>query len=36
MPVETSTLAEGIVKNPITNQWIRTDELIHNILSELN
>jgi len=31
-----STLSEGIVKNPITNQWMRTDELIHNILSELN
>lgn len=29
-------LSEGIVKNPITNQWTRTDELIHNILSELN
>jgi hypothetical protein len=35
-PVETTTLAEGIIKNPINNQWVRTDELIHNILSELN
>jgi hypothetical protein len=32
----TEPIMEGIVKNPITNQWMRTDELIHNILSELN
>ena len=35
-PVEQISLAEGIVKNPITNRWERTDELIYNILSELN
>ena len=35
-PVEQITLAEGIVKNPVTNRWERTDELIYNILSELN
>jgi len=27
---------EGVIRNPLTNQWMRTDELIHNILSELN
>ena len=32
----TEPIMERIVKNPITNQWMRTDELIHNILSELN
>jgi hypothetical protein len=32
----TEPIMEGIVKNPITNQWMRTDELIHNILAELN
>lgn len=30
------SLAESIVKNPVTNKWIRTDELVRNILSELN
>lgn len=34
-PVEKLQLAEGIVKNPITNKWERTDEIIRNILSEL-
>ena len=28
-------IAEGIVKNPILNRWERTDDIIHNILSEL-
>jgi hypothetical protein len=28
-------IAESIVKNPITNKWERTDEIIRNILSEL-
>ena len=28
-------IAEGIVKNPILNRWDRTDDIIHNILSEL-
>ena len=31
-----SPLSEGIIKNPLTGRWTRTDELIHNILSELN
>lgn len=29
-------LAEGIVTNPITNKWTRTDDIIRNILSEIN
>lgn len=28
-------LAEGIVKNPITNRWEQTDNIIRNILSEI-
>jgi len=28
-------LAEGVVKNPVTNHWERTDDIIRNILSEL-
>ena len=28
-------LAEGVVKNPTTNRWERTDDIIRNILSEL-
>lgn len=28
-------LAEGIVKNPVTNRWERTDDIIRNILSEI-
>lgn len=28
-------LTEGIVQNPITNRWERTDDIIRNILSEL-
>jgi hypothetical protein len=28
-------LAEGIVKNPVTNKWETTDSIIRNILSEL-
>jgi hypothetical protein len=29
------SIAEGVVKNPLTNKWERTDDIIHNILSEL-
>ena len=29
-------LSEGVVKNPLTNRWERTDDIIRNILSELN
>jgi len=32
---EQISLSEGIVKNPVTNRWERTDDIIHNILSEL-
>jgi hypothetical protein len=28
-------LSEGMVKNPVTNRWERTDDIIRNILSEL-
>jgi hypothetical protein len=28
-------LAEGVVKNPITNRWEQTDTIIRNILSEI-
>ncbi len=28
-------LAEGIVKNPITNRWEQTDNIVRNILSEI-
>lgn len=28
-------IAEGVVKNPITNRWEQTDTIIRNILSEL-
>lgn len=31
----TVALAEGIVQNPSTNRWERTDDIIRNILSEL-
>ena len=34
-PIESTTLAEGIVKNPVTGQWQKTEEIIRNILSEL-
>jgi hypothetical protein len=30
------SLSEGISHNPIINRWIRTDEIIRNILSEIN
>lgn len=30
------SLAEGIVKNPITNRWERTADIVRNILSELS
>ena len=33
---EQSTLSEGIVRDPLTNKWSKTDEIIRNILSELN
>jgi Prohead core protein serine protease len=29
------SLAEGIVKNPISNRWERADDIVRNILSEL-
>lgn len=28
-------LSEGMIKNPVTNRWERTDDIIRNILSEL-
>jgi hypothetical protein len=28
-------LSEGIVKNPVTNRWEHTDDIVRNILSEL-
>ena len=28
-------LAEGVVKNPVTNRWERTEDIVRNILSEL-
>jgi hypothetical protein len=31
----TMALAEGIVKNPVTNRWERTEDIVRNILSEL-
>lgn len=34
-PMGQTTLAEGIVKDPLTNKWARTDDIIRNILSEL-
>lgn len=34
-PTAQIPLAEGIVHNPITNRWERTDDIIRNILSEL-
>lgn len=34
-PAGQIALAENIVKNPITNKWEKTDEIIRNILSEL-
>lgn len=34
-PAGAIPLAEGIVKNPITNRWERTDDIVRNILSEL-
>ena len=35
MPTGQVSIAEGIVKNLITNKWERTDDIIRNILSEL-
>lgn len=34
-PSSQVSLAEGVVENPITNNWERTDEIVRNILSEL-
>lgn len=34
-PVGQVALAEGVVKNPVTNRWERTDDIVRNILSEL-
>lgn len=35
MPEGQISLAESVVKNPITNRWEKTDDIIRNILSEL-
>jgi hypothetical protein len=34
-PMGQMSLAENVVKNPVTNKWERTNDIIHNILSEL-
>lgn len=34
-PVGQVPLAEGIVQNPVTHRWERTDDIVRNILSEL-
>lgn len=34
-PFSQVPLSEGIVKNPITNRWEKTEEIIRNILTEL-
>jgi hypothetical protein len=34
-PVGQIPLAEGIVQNPMTHRWERTDDIVRNILSEL-
>lgn len=35
MPMGQVPIAEGVVRNPVTNKWERTDDIIHNILTEL-
>ena len=34
-PTGQISIAEGVVKNPETNKWERTEEIVRNILSEL-
>jgi hypothetical protein len=34
-PVGQMPLSEGIVQNPVTHRWERTDDIVRNILSEL-
>ena len=34
-PVGQIPLSEGIVQNPVTHRWERTDDIVRNILSEL-
>ena len=34
-PVGKMPLAEGVVKNPITNRWEKTDDIVRNILLEI-
>ena len=34
-PMGQVPLAEGVVRNPLTNRWERTDDIVRNILSEL-
>ena len=34
-PMGQVPLSEGIVRNPLTNRWERTDDIVRNILSEL-
>lgn len=34
-PMGQVPIAEGIVRNPVTNRWERTDDIVRNILSEL-
>ena len=34
-PTSQIPLAEGLVRNPVTNRWERTDDIVRNILSEL-
>jgi hypothetical protein len=34
-PVGQVPIAEGVVRNPLTNRWERTNDIVHGILSEL-
>jgi hypothetical protein len=34
-PQSQVSLAEGVVKNPVTNRWERTEDIVRNILTEL-
>ena len=34
-PIGQIPLAEGIHRNPVTNQWERTDDIIRNIIAEI-
>jgi len=35
-PVGQIPLAEGVVRDPLTNKWAKTDDIVKNILFELN